>query len=69
MEVHFLYYVSISQLEDNNFKLILDILGKIYRGEVWMYNNILSLYGEIIHYFVYFHYIYCIIHLMEVIDH
>lgn len=61
----FSFYVFILKLEDNNFKLIMDILGKIYRGEVWFLTIFLVYMGNqsLLCSFPLLH---CIIHLMEV---
>ncbi|XP_062080892.1 uncharacterized protein LOC133785690 [Humulus lupulus] len=48
------YEINI-QLEDSTLNLILDILCKVYRGEVWMHNDCLS--GSFIDYFVDFSFV------------
>ena len=51
-----LSHLLMVQLEDNTLKLILDILCKIYRGEVWMCSDFLVIFQKrFIH-----HYIFCL---------
>ncbi|KAI3723879.1 hypothetical protein L2E82_35640 [Cichorium intybus] len=42
------YEISLLQLEDINLKLILNVLGEIYRGEVWLFTYLFFMRANVI---------------------